>query len=83
MDSSCSQGCHRADPAAILDDWLPLTYALNAVNPSMGRDDLYPFVLSAAVMDKHLGARVVDEALARAAGYRVGSTPRLRSAESL
>jgi hypothetical protein len=29
-----------------------LTYALNAVNRSMGRDDLYPFVLAPAVIDK-------------------------------
>ena len=36
----------------ILDDWRPLTYALNAVNRSMGRDDLYPFVLSPAVVSK-------------------------------
>jgi hypothetical protein len=36
----------------ILDDWLPLTYALNAVNRSMGRGDLYPFVLSEAVVAK-------------------------------
>ncbi len=36
----------------ILDDWLPLTYALNAVNRSMGRDDLYPFILSPAVVAK-------------------------------
>jgi len=33
-------------------DWLPLTYALNAVNRSMGRDDLYPFTLAAAVINK-------------------------------
>jgi hypothetical protein len=36
----------------ILADWLPLTYALNAVNRSMGRDDLYPFVLSPTVVEK-------------------------------
>jgi hypothetical protein len=36
----------------ILDDWIPLTFALNAVNRSMGRHDLYPFVLSPAVIDK-------------------------------
>jgi hypothetical protein len=36
----------------LLDDWLPLTYALNAVNRSMGRGDLYPFVLSSAVIAK-------------------------------
>jgi hypothetical protein len=45
------------DPAsepfdAVLDAWLPLTYALNAVNRSMGRDDLYPFTLAPAVIEK-------------------------------
>ena len=37
---------------ALLDDWLPLTYALNAVNRSMGSGDLYPFTLAPAVIDK-------------------------------
>ena len=32
--------------------WLPLTYALNAMNKSMGLPDLYPFVLSPAVINK-------------------------------
>jgi hypothetical protein len=36
----------------LLDDWLPLTYALNAVNRSMGLDDLYPFTLAQPVIDK-------------------------------
>ena len=36
----------------ILGDWFPLTYALNAVNRSMGKDDLYPFVLSPVVVEK-------------------------------
>jgi hypothetical protein len=36
----------------ILGQWLPLTYALNSVNRSMGRGDLYPFVLSPAVVEK-------------------------------
>jgi hypothetical protein len=36
----------------ILDEWLPLSYALNGVNRSMGKADLYPFVLSAAVVKK-------------------------------
>jgi hypothetical protein len=40
------------DFRALLDDWLPLTYALNALSRSMGRDDLYPFVLAAPVVDK-------------------------------
>jgi hypothetical protein len=38
--------------AEVLDNWLPLTYALNAVNRSMGRDDLYPFTLAEPVIDK-------------------------------
>lgn len=38
--------------AEVLDNWLPLTYALNAVNRSMGRDDLYPFTLAPAVIEK-------------------------------
>ncbi|HEX5899614.1 MAG TPA: putative zinc-binding metallopeptidase [Solirubrobacteraceae bacterium] len=29
-----------------------MTYALNALSRSMGRDDLYPFVLPAPVVDK-------------------------------
>ena len=36
----------------IIEMWLPLTWALNMVNRSMGRDDLYPFVLPPAVLDK-------------------------------
>ena len=38
--------------AELLDDWFPLTYALNAVNRSMGLDDLYPFTLAQPVIDK-------------------------------
>jgi hypothetical protein len=38
--------------AEVLSEWLPLTYALNALNRSMGRDDLYPFVLLPPVVDK-------------------------------
>jgi hypothetical protein len=59
----------RADPVdpaaaglrAELGDWLGLTYALNAVNRSMGLDDLYPFVLAAPVIDK---LAFVDELVA-------------------
>jgi hypothetical protein len=36
----------------LLDNWLPLTYALNAVNRSMGSDDLYPFTLAEPVIEK-------------------------------
>jgi len=36
----------------VIDEWLPLTYALNAINRSMGKGDLYPFVLPPAVIRK-------------------------------
>jgi hypothetical protein len=36
----------------IIDLWLPLSWSLNMVNRSMGHDDLYPFVLPAAVLEK-------------------------------
>ncbi len=32
--------------------WLPLTYAVNSLNHSMGQPDLYPFVLAPTVMGK-------------------------------
>lgn len=40
------------DITTILGEWLPLTYALNAVERSMGKDDLYPFVLAPEVVGK-------------------------------
>jgi hypothetical protein len=36
----------------IIEMWLPLAWALNMVNRSMGKEDLYPFVLPPAVLDK-------------------------------
>lgn len=32
--------------------WAPLTVALNMINRSMGKEDLYPFVIPAPVLDK-------------------------------
>ncbi|MEI6946303.1 putative zinc-binding peptidase [Paraflavisolibacter sp. H34] len=48
----------KADPyqvesfAEILQLWLPLTFAMNSMNRSMGLNDLYPFVISARVVEK-------------------------------
>jgi len=42
----------QANFARILDAWLPLTYALNSINRSMGHADLYPFVLVPKVDEK-------------------------------
>jgi hypothetical protein len=37
---------------SVMKTWMPLTYALNALNRGMGLADLYPFVLSASVIEK-------------------------------
>jgi hypothetical protein len=80
-----------ADPTAVdLDDpdgieamiatWLPLSYALNAVNRSMGEDDLYPFVLTGPVIDKlgfvhRLVRRAGERSIAAAAAVPGGPPP--------
>jgi hypothetical protein len=43
---------HDAEMARIIDAWLPLTFAVNSINRSMGLPDLYPFVLSPTVIVK-------------------------------
>jgi hypothetical protein len=43
---------HAADLDRILAAWLPLTFAVNSINRSMGLHDLYPFVLGARVIAK-------------------------------
>ncbi|WP_159711150.1 zinc-binding metallopeptidase family protein [Geminicoccus flavidas] len=40
------------DIQELIDAWLPLTFAVNSLNRSMGQPDLYPFVLSPAVIEK-------------------------------
>jgi len=36
----------------VIEDWYPLTYALNCLNRGLGQPDSYPFVLSAPVVAK-------------------------------
>jgi len=36
----------------LIEAWLPLSYAVNSLNRSMGQPDLYPFVLSQPAIDK-------------------------------
>jgi len=56
------------DAQELVDAWVPLTVALNSVNRSMGQPDLYPFVLSAPVVQKmQFIHELVTEAPARAA----------------
>jgi hypothetical protein len=43
---------YAADMARIIDAWLPLTFAVNSMNRSMGQQDLYPFVPAPQVIWK-------------------------------
>ncbi len=43
---------HTATMDRIIDSWLPLTFAVNSVNRSMGIADLYPFVLTPTIIVK-------------------------------
>jgi hypothetical protein len=58
----------------IIEMWLPLAWGLNMVNRSMGRDDLYPFVLPGPVLEKmrfiHTVIEEVTAGLAIAEGAR-------------
>jgi hypothetical protein len=40
------------DIDTMIDDWLPLTFAVNNMNRSMGQPDLYPFILSKPAIAK-------------------------------
>jgi hypothetical protein len=53
--------------------WLPLAWSLNMINRSMGRADLYPFVLPHPVLEK---MRFVHTVIDAAADYTVGTTAR-------
>jgi len=42
----------ESDPQVLIEHWLPLTFALNSLNRSMGHPHAYPFVLAPAVIEK-------------------------------
>jgi hypothetical protein len=42
----------ESDFAALIEAWLPLTYALNSLSQSMGHSAFYPFLLAPAVIEK-------------------------------
>jgi hypothetical protein len=43
---------YRSEMARIIEAWLPLIFAVNSINRSMGQPDLYPFVLTPTVIAK-------------------------------
>jgi len=59
IDTAVRQGLVRTDPRRfdsfgelVAEVWIPLAAALNQINRSMGRDDLYPFVIPPIVLRK-------------------------------
>jgi len=52
LSARASEDVAQRDFATVIAEWLPLTYAFNAANRSMGKEDLYPFVLANVVIDK-------------------------------
>ena len=56
----------------LMAGWLSLSYALNAINRSMGLDDLYPFVLAPAVVEK---LRFVDQLIRETVSARAQAAP--------
>jgi hypothetical protein len=52
LDASVDFDPYTASVDRLVDAWLPLTFAFNSINRSMGVGDLYPFVLNASSMRK-------------------------------
>ena len=43
---------NAASMAQLIDAWLPIAFAVNSLNRSMGQPDLYPFVLAPTAIEK-------------------------------
>jgi hypothetical protein len=43
---------NAASMAQLIDAWLPIAFAVNSLNRSMGQSDLYPFVLAPRTIEK-------------------------------
>lgn len=57
----------------LMDQWLPLTFALNSLNRSMGHEHAYPFVLAPEAVEK---LRFVHRVVLEAATKSPGDPPR-------
>ena len=52
MEKPAMKPAARQTFVEIIDNWFPLTYALNSLNRGMGLADAYPFVLPPAAVEK-------------------------------
>jgi hypothetical protein len=65
---------HHAELDKLISAWLPLTFAVNSINRSMGMPDIYPFHLAPAVIFKLAFVHRTIQAKSE-----VDSTPTLRA----
>ena len=70
----------HADFDELLTNWLPLTCALNSINRGMGVADLYPFVITEAVIEK---LRFIHTLIEMEANKSCAADSKLQSREQL
>jgi hypothetical protein len=59
---------NQANFDTIIEAWLPMTFAVNSINRSMGIDDLYPFFISPQVSEKLKAVHQVIRSYGRTGG---------------
>ena len=53
LDATVHRNPYQATSATdLVAEWLPITFAVNSLSRAMGQGDLYPFILSEAVVAK-------------------------------
>lgn len=52
LDAITEEPYSVADFSRLMDQWLPLTFAMNSLNRSMGQPDSYPFIIRPEVVSK-------------------------------
>ena len=70
LEATVDRNPYRRDVETLIDAWLPLTFAVNSLNRSMGQPDLYPFVISAPASPSWLHPRLVHGKLPKASQCR-------------
>jgi hypothetical protein len=66
----------HAELDRIVEGWLPLTFAVNSINRSMGAPDLYPFVLNPMVIGK---LAFIHDCIRQQAGRKVAPSSGMRA----
>ena len=75
---------YRAQSAEqLVEAWLPLTFALNSINRCMGQPDLYPFILTPAIVRKlDFVQRLIEPTMLPRAALAEGATPSQKAVDT-